>query len=53
MKSLLYVIQKKMKALRIIIFSSFDHPLSPLYKSLKIIKLPDFIKLTVAIFVYK
>ena len=47
----LYVLQKK--ALHIITFSSLDHPSSPLYKSLEIIKLPDLIKLKVATFMYK
>ena len=47
----IFVLQKK--ALRIITFSSFDHPSSSLYKSLNIIKLPDLVKLTVAIFMYK
>ena len=47
----LYILQKK--ALRMITFSSFYHPSSPLYKSLEIIKLPELIKLTVAIFMYK
>ena len=43
----------KKKALRVIAFSSFDHPSSPLYKLLEIIKLPDLFKLTVAIVMYK
>ena len=47
---LLNLLQKK--TLCIITFSSLDHPSSPLYLSLEIIKLPDLIKPKVATFMY-
>ena len=47
----IYILQKK--AVRVIIFSSFDHHSSPLFKLLGIIIFPDLVKYHIAVFMYK
>ena len=47
----IFVLQKK--AIRVITFSSFDHPSSPLFKSLDLIKFLDLVTFHIAIFMYK
>ena len=41
------------KAVRVITFSSFDHPSNPLFKLLGIIISPDLVKYHIGVFMYK
>ena len=47
----IYTLQKR--ALRIITFSAFDHPSSPLFKSLGITKFFDLVTYHIAVLIYK
>ena len=47
----IYILQKR--ALRIITFSAFDHPSSPLFKSLGITKFFDLVTYHIAVLMYK
>ena len=47
----LYILQKKI--MRIITFSKFDEPSSPLFGRLKVVKLPDLVHFHIIIFMYK
>ena len=47
----IYILQKR--ALRIITFSAFDHPSSPLFKSLGITKYFDLVTYHIAVLIYK
>ena len=47
----IFILQKK--ALRIITFSQYDSPSSPLFKSLQVIKFYDLVTFHIATFVYK
>ena len=47
----IYILQKKV--LRLMFFSAFDHPSSPLFKCLKILKFSDIVTFQNAVLMYK
>ena len=47
----LFILQKR--AMRVMTFSKFHEHSSPIFKRLNVVKLPDLVFLTIAVFVYK